>query len=414
MSLAETTTKKEVAAAAQAVESLMVDDYKTPSTYHEATSESNPDRDKWLASMARERNTLLERQTWEMVPRKSIGNRVVIKSKYIFKTKLNMDRTVQFKSRLVIQGFRQQAGIDFSPDDIYAGVCGYSSVRFLLAYATQQNFEISQTDIQAAFLESYLDEPVYMKAPPDMWVGGKPPKTADGDELVCKLKRGLYGLKQAPLLWGRTFKSFLMGRKDGKAPFRPDKQPVIDVGTGEFDSTKITCDNDYDMGFVELTGDSSIYKKELIIHGVQHTLLVSQYVDDCLICSSSKVAREWLMARLKHRFPVNDKSTGVITAENPGLVLSMNLFYDRTRGVLRLDQSTAIKLLHRKLKLNVQSGRRTLPISADADLPKLDAPEVSVNEYLSIIGSCLHISMVSRPEIAYAVGVLARHSSAPG
>ena len=158
MSLAETTTKKEVAAAAQAVESLMVDDYKTPSTYYEATSESNPDRDKWLASMARERNTLLERQTWEMVPRKSIGNRVVIKSKYIFKTKLNMDRTVQFKSRLVIQGFRQQAGIDFSPDDIYAGVCGYSSVRFLLAYATQQNFEISQTDIQAAFLESHLDE----------------------------------------------------------------------------------------------------------------------------------------------------------------------------------------------------------------------------------------------------------------
>ena len=74
MSLAETTTKKEVAAAAQAVESLMVDDYKTPSTYHEATSESNPDRDKWLASMARERNTLLERQTWEMFPRKSIGN----------------------------------------------------------------------------------------------------------------------------------------------------------------------------------------------------------------------------------------------------------------------------------------------------------------------------------------------------
>ena len=226
MSLAETTTKKEVAAAAQAVESLMVDDYKTPSTYHEATSESNPDRDKWLASMARERNTLLERQTWEMVPRKSIGNRVVIKSKYIFKTKLNMDRTVQFKSRLVIQGFRQQAGIDFSPDDIYAGVCGYSSVRFLLAYATQQNFEISQTDIQAAFLESYLDEPVYMKAPPDMWVGGKPPKTADGDELVCKLKRGLYGLKQAPLLWGRTFKSFLMGRKDGKAPFRPEFNDV--------------------------------------------------------------------------------------------------------------------------------------------------------------------------------------------
>ena len=120
------------------------------------------------------------------------------------------------------------------------------------------------------------------------------------------------------------------------------------------------------------------------------------------------------MDRMKHRFPVNDKSTGVISLENPGLLLSMNVYYDRARGELRVDQSTAIKLLHRKLKLDENTGRRTLPISADADLPKLDAPEVSVNEYLSIIGSCLHISMVSRPDIAYAVGVLARHSSAPG
>ena len=168
------------------------------------------------------------------------------------------------------------------------------------------------------------------------------------------------------------------------------------------------------MGFVELTGDSSIYKKELVINGERHTLLISQYVDDCLICSSSSVAREWLMARMTHRFPVNEKSTGVISLDNPGLLLSMNLYYDRARGVLRLDQSTAIELLHRKLGLDERRGRRTLPISPDVDLPKLDAPEVSVNEYLSIIGSCLHISMVSRPDIAYAVGVLARHSSAPG
>jgi hypothetical protein len=96
------------------------------------------------------------------------------------------------------------------------------------------------------------------------------------------------------------------------------------------------------------------------------------------------------------------------------LVLSINLYCDRTRGVLRLDQSTAVKLLHRELRLDVRSGRRTLPISTDADLPKLGAPEVSVNEYLSIIGSCLHISTVLRPDIAYAVGALARHWSAPG
>ena len=75
--------------------------------------------------------------------------------------------------------------------------------------------------------------------------------------------------------------------------------------------------------------------------------------------------------------------------------------WEEERRKIRLEQSTAIKLLYRKLKLDERSGRRTLPISTDADLPKLDAPEVSVNEYLSIIGSCLRISMVSRPDITY-------------
>jgi hypothetical protein len=55
-----------------------------------------------------------------------------------------------------------------------------------------------------------------------------------------------------------------------------------------------------------------------------------------------------------------------------------------------------------------------MPITPAVDLPKLAVAEVDPNEYLSIIGSCLHISQVSRPDIAYAVGVLSRHSSTPG
>jgi len=56
---------------------------------------------------------------------------------------------------------------------------------------------ITQTDISAAYLESYLDEGIYMEAPPDMWKHCKPPVDEDGDELVCKLERGIHGLKQS-------------------------------------------------------------------------------------------------------------------------------------------------------------------------------------------------------------------------
>ncbi len=55
-----------------------------------------------------------------------------------------------------------------------------------------------------------------------------------------------------------------------------------------------------------------------------------------------------------------------------------------------------------------------MPITSAVDLPKLAEAEVDPNEYLSIIGPCLHISQVSRPDISYAVGVLSIHSSTPG
>ena len=57
-----------------------------------------------------------------------------------------------------------------------------------------------------------------------------------------------------------------------------------------------------------------------------------------------------------------------------------------------------------------------MPITAEIikSLPELKEAEVDYVQYLSVVGSCLHISQVSRPDISYAVGVLARHSSTPG
>ena len=55
-----------------------------------------------------------------------------------------------------------------------------------------------------------------------------------------------------------------------------------------------------------------------------------------------------------------------------------------------------------------------MPITPTVELPKLTAAEVDTIEYLSIVGPCLHIAQVLRPDIAYAVGVLSRHSATPG
>ena len=94
------------------------------------------------------------------------------------------------------------------------------------------------------------------------------------------------------------------------------------------------------------------------------------------------------MSRLKARFPVNPKSTGSISFEEPGLLLSMNVRYNKEDGILQLDQRQAIELLATKLGVT-SNPPRSLPISSELDLPKLKTAEVDAIEYLSIIGSCL-------------------------
>jgi hypothetical protein len=152
----------------------------------------------------------------------------------------------------------------------------------------------------------------------------------------------------------------------------------------------------------------------LVLNGKKEEILIGIYVDDCLIAASSEEARRWYMDRLSQRFPVNEKSSGLITVDDPGLVLSMNVRYNKDEGKLQLDQQQSIDLLAKKFKMTDQSKIKSLPLPSEFNLPKLKTAEVSQKEYLSIIGSCLHISQVSRPDIAFAVGVLSRHSATPG
>ena len=167
------------------------------------------------------------------------------------------------------------------------------------------------------------------------------------------------------------------------------------------------------MGFSEMTGDTNIYVKKFKLDGRDEELVIGQYVDDSLILASSVEAQRWLMERLGKRFPVNASSSGEISFEDPGLLLSMNVRYSRAQGILQFDQRNAIEKLADKLGLK-DSPPRSLPIGPDEDFPKLKTAEVDVNGYLSIIGSCLHLAQVSRPDIAFAVGLLSRHAATPG
>jgi len=110
---------------------------------------------------------------------------------------------VRNKARLVAQEFCQKEGIDF--EEIFAPVARLEAIRIFLAFVASKGFKVFQMDVQSAFLNSFIEEEVYVKQPP----GFKNPKFSNR---VYKLQRALYGLKQSPRAWYDRLKIFLLAQ----------------------------------------------------------------------------------------------------------------------------------------------------------------------------------------------------------
>ena len=168
--------------AATLIADLIVGDIPEPLGYRQATAVNHPERKMRIESMKRERARLKKMGMWVMVPRSSApkGHRP-IKCKFVYCKKLLKDGPLSFKTRLVGCGYSQRAGVDFFTDELYAGVASYSSIRFLMSLACQKNYILVQSGIQAVYLQADLPEQIWMEAPPNKRVDGKPPRNKDGN-----------------------------------------------------------------------------------------------------------------------------------------------------------------------------------------------------------------------------------------
>ncbi|GKB05543.1 retrotransposon protein, putative, ty1-copia subclass [Tanacetum coccineum] len=68
-----------------------------------------------------------------------------------------------YKARLVAKGFTQTYGVDYK--EMFSPVADIRAIRILIAIATFYDYEIWQMDVKTAFLNSYLDEDIYMVQP---------------------------------------------------------------------------------------------------------------------------------------------------------------------------------------------------------------------------------------------------------
>jgi len=143
------------------------------------------------------------------------------------------------KVRLVAGGHKQQKGVNYK--DTFATAAKINSIWIVLALAAQRDWKIDQVDVVGAYLNSELQEEVYMEAPKGVLLPGE-------KRSICRLLKALYGLKPAGQAWyKRMLKEFL------------------------------------EMGFVVSLGDQSVFIRKM----ADRTLVVPVSTDDMVVAGSS-------------------------------------------------------------------------------------------------------------------------------
>jgi len=328
-----------------------------PQTMAEALK--TPDADAWKAAAEAELESLAENHAWELVPlppgKKTVGCR------WVFKVKRKEDGSVdRYKCRLVAKGYSQRPGIDY--DETFSPVVTFTTVRALIAYATQHGMHIHQMDVVTAFLNGQLDEEIYMDQPEGFEEPGK-------ERLVCRLLKSLYGLKQSPRCWNRELREFL---------------------TSE--------------GFIQSQADPCLFyrRKEN-----KSLVIIAVYVDDLIIVADQEDDITATKEMLSRRFKMKD--LGLLS-----FVLGIGAQQDRDAGTVTLHQKRYVLNLLSRYRMTDANPVST-PADVNVKLVKDDGVSKPADRelYQSLVGSLLYAAVATRPDIAQAVSAVAKFAAAP-
>ena len=333
-----------------------------PLTLTEALS--GPDSIHWHAAWQKEMDKIADRQTWITIDAEEASSKLstALKSKFTFRLTCLIDGTWKYKVRLVACGYSQVAGNDFH--ETFAPTAKFKSICIVLNLAAIFDWNIHGLDIENAFLESNLDETIYMKMPTDTY------SEPNGQPVVVKLKKSLYGLKQAGELFYKFMKSIL-----------------IDVKLGMKCCIHDTCVFTYND--VETS----------------ETAIVVLWVDDIIVTGNSQVVIDKI---------INHIEANVTKLCNLGEItryIGIDITRDRTNRTLELTQVPYTKSVIEKLGPGLKST--SVPLNPYLDY-RIKNDENIVNQPLHTeLGSLRYLADRTKPTLQLALSLLQSGASNP-
>eukprot|EP00602_Paraphysomonas_sp_CaronLab_P004809 CAMPEP_0185023452 /NCGR_PEP_ID=MMETSP1103-20130426/6129_1 /TAXON_ID=36769 /ORGANISM="Paraphysomonas bandaiensis, Strain Caron Lab Isolate" /LENGTH=1343 /DNA_ID=CAMNT_0027556055 /DNA_START=49 /DNA_END=4080 /DNA_ORIENTATION=+ len=337
------------------------EDIKIPNSYAEA--ERSPQYQQWRKARMVEKTSLLKRRVLKIV--KIPSGVKLVRAKYVHTVKRDiLGNIVKYKARLVALGNLQEKKEE--EPSTFAPVVKGITIRLVLAIAFMLQMHVHQLDVSSAFCYADLEDDVYMAPPPD-------------EELLAgwcfQLIKALYGLRSSPRQWNKHIDKFIKS-----------------------------------LHFTPCILDTCLYMRWS--NGKLHLLLI--YVDDIIIASADLTYLESVKRRFCETFEMHD--LGVCKR-------FLNIRITRGENWYMLDQSEYAKNIIKKFSSVMGKSSKNKEAPLPTNVQDLLAEERELTEeqkqwvdsfpYRQIIGAVLYLAMHTRPDLAYAVGLLSRFSSCP-
>lgn len=338
---------------AKAFKAVVKGNWKWPRNFREAMEAE--DAQQWKIAMQKEYDSIMRNDTWILVPRPKDAK--VVKSRWVLRIK---DINNLYKARFCAKGFTQRWGEDY--DETYAPVAKYTSIRTLFALlAGRKNTKVHQMDVNTAFLNSDLDEVVYVEQPEGFVVPGK-------EDFVCLLRKALYGLKQSPRAWFQLIATVLV-----------------------------------DFDFQQSESDPCIFVHK---NANGECTYIALYVDDLIIAGDNEEDIVTIKQRLSERFDMKD--LGIARR-----FLGMEIEYGKD-GSIKIHQNRYIQQLLERHGMGDCNPAIT-PMDTSVKLSSITSEEAPADarEYASIVGGLMFAACVTRPDIMCSVSQLSQFLNNP-
>lgn len=331
--------------------------YDDPVSMNEATS--GAEAESWKKAMSEEIQCFNDNKAWELVDSLPTGA-TLVPSKWVFKKKTSEGGEVRYRARLVAKGYVQKAGIDYG--DVFSPVVRHSTLRLLIALAVKLDLKIVHLDVKTAFLNGLLEQPVYMQQPEGFVI-------KENESKVYLLKKAVYGLKQSSKAWNDRVNKLLS-----------------------------------ELGYVRSKHESCVFIKK----NKSLITLIALYVDDFFVFSNDCKELKFVKSKLSDNFDIKDLGEAK-------QCLGVRISRDYKSNTIFLDQENYVNQVLKNFCMENCKIANT-PMEGKMDYDNLSnncKSDVNLSSlpYQKLIGSLMYLSVLTRPDITFAVNYLSQFNN---